>query len=68
MDDMPDKMVSEEAEIGLLYSGMSTMAMIENENLDYVIPKEGSNIWVDSMFIPKMQKTWITPINLWNFF
>ena len=28
----------------------------ENENLDYVIPKEGSNLWFDNMVIPKTCK------------
>ncbi|MFH1881058.1 MAG: extracellular solute-binding protein, partial [Bacillota bacterium] len=27
-----------------------------NENLDYAVPEEGSNIWVDGMVIPKAAK------------
>ncbi|MFR4455352.1 MAG: ABC transporter substrate-binding protein, partial [Blautia hansenii] len=28
----------------------------ENPNLEYVIPKEGSNVWIDSWVIPKNAK------------
>ena len=27
-----------------------------NENLRYVVPKEGSNVWIDGMCIPKASK------------
>ena len=34
------------------------VAMIrENDNLEYVIPKEGTNLWFDNMVIPKNSKT-----------
>ena len=34
----------------------SSSSYAENENLDYVIPKEGSNIWIDAMIIPSTTK------------
>ncbi len=30
--------------------------MSEYEDLDYVVPKEGSNLWFDNMVIPKTAK------------
>jgi len=55
-DGAPDIMVSEEADMALVWSGEAVAAMAENENLDFVIPKEGSNIWIDAMFIPSTTK------------
>ena len=51
-DGAPDLMINEEADMALVWSGEAVSAMAENENLDFVIPKEGSNIWIDAMFIP----------------
>ena len=51
-DGSPAIMVNEEADMALVWSGEAVAAMSENENLDYVIPKEGSNIWIDAMVIP----------------
>ncbi len=55
-DGAPDIMVNEEADMALVWSGEAVSAMAENENLDFVIPKEGSNIWIDAMFIPTTTK------------
>lgn len=55
-DGAPDIMVNEEADMALVWSGEAVAAMAENENLDFVIPKEGSNIWIDAMFIPSTTK------------
>jgi len=51
-DGAPDIMINEEADMALVWSGEAVSAMAENENLDFVIPKEGSNIWIDAMFVP----------------
>jgi spermidine/putrescine transport system substrate-binding protein len=51
-DGSPDIMVNEEADMALVWSGEAVAAMSENENLDFVIPSEGSNIWIDAMIIP----------------
>lgn len=53
VDETADAMISEEAAIALCYSGEAALAMAENDNLSYAIPKEGSNLWVDSWFVPK---------------
>lgn len=38
---------------GQVYSGEALATVSENENLEYVIPKEGSPIWLDSFVILK---------------
>ena len=48
-----DKMIGNEAALGVIYSGEAIYTQKENPNLEYVIPKEGSNIWIDSWVIPK---------------
>ena len=53
VDQVRDKMISNEAAIGVIYSGEAIYTQSENSNLEYVIPKEGSNMWIDSWVIPK---------------
>ena len=53
LDQAKDKMVANEAAIAVIYSGDALYAMEKNDKLAYVIPEEGSNIWVDGMCIPK---------------
>ncbi|MDO4594025.1 MAG: spermidine/putrescine ABC transporter substrate-binding protein [Tissierellia bacterium] len=53
VDETKSLMVNEEAWISLMYSGDALTARYENENLKYVIPKEGTNIWYDCMVINK---------------
>lgn len=52
-DDGRDVMVQGDAAMMPMYSGDAAYMMSENSDLDYVIPKEGTNIWMDSMCIPK---------------
>ncbi len=53
VDQVRDKMIGDEAAIGVIYSGEAIYTQRENENLEYVIPKEGTNVWIDSWVIPK---------------
>ena len=53
VDQVRDKMIGNEAAMGVIYSGEAIYTQRENEDLEYVIPKEGSNIWIDSWVIPK---------------
>lgn len=55
-DEIKMLMVNEEAAIGVVWSGDAADMMWENEKLDYVVPKEGSNLWFDNMVIPKTAK------------
>lgn len=52
IDQVRDKMIGNEAAIGVIYSGEAIYTQKENPDLEYVIPKEGSNIWIDSWVIP----------------
>lgn len=53
VDQVRDKMIGNEAAIGVIYSGEAIYTQRENSDLEYVIPKEGSNVWIDSWVIPK---------------
>ena len=53
IDQVRDKMIGNEAAIGVIYSGEAIYTQWENPDLEYVIPKEGSNVWIDSWVIPK---------------
>ena len=58
VDQVRDKMLNGEAAIGVIYSGELLYLQEEAELLDldyelkYVIPEEGSNVWIDSWVIP----------------
>lgn len=49
-------LANEEAGIGLVWSGTFQEILWENEDVEYVIPEEGSNLWFDNMVIPKTAK------------
>ena len=51
VDEVKDKMVGGEASVALVWSGDATYCMSESDELSYVVPKEGSNIFYDSMCI-----------------
>lgn len=55
-DEIKMLMANEEAGAALVWSGDAADIMWENEKLDYVVPKEGSNLWFDNMVIPKTAK------------
>ncbi|QCJ41337.1 ABC transporter substrate-binding protein [Bacillus sp. S3] len=55
-DEIKMLLANEEASVGLVWSGDASEIMSENEELDYVVPKEGSNLWFDNMVIPKTAK------------
>jgi len=53
IDQVRDKMIGNEAALGVIYSGEAIFTQRENPDLEYVIPKEGSNVWIDGWVIPK---------------
>ncbi len=53
VDQVRDKMIGNEAAIGVIYSGEAIYTQRENPDLEYVIPKEGTNVWIDSWVITK---------------
>ena len=56
VDQVRDKMIGGEAALGVIYSGEAIYTQRENSDLEYVIPKEGTNVWIDSWVIPKTSK------------
>lgn len=46
------KVSSGNAAMAVIYNGEAYLAFEENENVAYVVPQEGTNIWMDSWVIP----------------
>lgn len=55
-DEIRMLMENDEAGIGVVWSGTAQELMWEKDNLEYVVPEEGSNLWFDNMVIPKTAK------------
>ncbi|MDE7271277.1 MAG: ABC transporter substrate-binding protein [Acetatifactor sp.] len=53
IDEVRDKMIGGEAALGVIYSGEAIYTQRENPDLEYVIPEEGTNVWIDGWVIPK---------------
>lgn len=53
VDQVRDKMIGGEAALGVIYSGEAIYTQRENSDLEYVIPEEGTNVWIDGWVIPK---------------
>ncbi len=52
MDQIKDSMISGSASIAMCYSGEVLQLQGANQDLKYVVPKEGSNYFIDSWVIP----------------
>lgn len=52
-DDVIDNMISGNKAMAVVYSGDGAYVMDENEDLDFYIPTEGTNVWCDAMVITK---------------
>jgi spermidine/putrescine transport system substrate-binding protein len=52
-DNVKDMLISEEAAMAVVWSGEASAVIQEYPQFDYVLPEEGSNLWVDSIVIPK---------------
>jgi spermidine/putrescine transport system substrate-binding protein len=53
MDQVFNCMEQDQCALGVYYAGDAVTMMENNESLDFVVPKEGSNMFVDSIVIPK---------------
>lgn len=51
-DDVIDNMIAGNKALAVVYSGDAAYILDENEAMNYYVPKEGTNIWIDSMVIP----------------
>lgn len=52
-DEIVETMRRGESAVALVWSGQAADIMYVNEDIDYAVPKEGSNLWFDNMIIPK---------------
>ena len=53
VDEARDEVVAENAVMAVIYSGEAYLGNTYNPDLEYVIPKEGSNLWIDSWIVTK---------------
>jgi len=57
VDEIKDMMINGDAVLALNWSGAAMDIYWEGiENINYIVPKEGSNLWFDCMVIPKTAK------------
>ena len=52
-DDIKDAMIAGQAALAVVWSGDAVYMKRENPDLEYIIPKEGSNLWFDAMVVLK---------------
>lgn len=52
-DAIKQAMIGGSGALAVVYSGDAILCMDENEDLAYAVPKEGSNIWFDSLVVTK---------------
>ena len=55
-DNIRSSIINGKAALAVIYSGDAIMCMDENEDLAYVVPKEGSNLWFDNVVVLKNAK------------
>ena len=55
-DNVKDMLISDEAAMAVVWSGEASDVIQEYDNFEYVLPKEGSNMWFDNIIIPKGAK------------
>lgn len=56
MDEIFPKMTAGEAALAPYYAGDAVTMIGDNPDLDFVVPKEGTNRFVDAMVVPKSSK------------
>ena len=52
-DDVIDNMISGNKALAVVYSGDGAYIMSENEDLGFLMPEEGTNLWYDAMVMTK---------------
>ena len=55
-DEVTQLMINNEASVALTWSGQAADMISENEDIEYTIPVEGSNLWFDNIVIPRTSK------------
>lgn len=56
VDEVKEKLINSEAAMGVVFSGEAPIILRENPNMDFVVPKEGTNFWIDGWVITKDAK------------
>lgn len=56
IDGVRDLMIGNSAALAVIYSGEALYTQDQNKNLEYVVPSEGTNVWIDGWVIPKNSK------------
>lgn len=51
-DEVIDGMANNEMDIAVMYSGDAAYVILENYDMSYIEPKQGTNKWIDGMVIP----------------
>ena len=51
-DEVIDSVINEEKDLAIVYSGDAAYMTSENEDLEFFLPTEGTNLWFDAMVIP----------------
>ncbi|HJE44099.1 ABC transporter substrate-binding protein [Levilactobacillus namurensis] len=52
-DEIKMYMIQDEAAVAVDWSGEAAEMLSHNRHLHYVVPSEGSNLWIDNLVIPK---------------
>ena len=55
-DEVIDNMIAGMKDIAIVYSGDAAYILSENEDMRFIMPKEGTNLWSDGMVIPTNAK------------
>jgi spermidine/putrescine-binding protein len=50
-------LIAGDAIAGIVWNGEAALAMGENKDIEYLLPKEGGVLWLDSLSIPKTSKS-----------
>ena len=53
IDEVKEKLINSEATMGVVFSGEAPIILMENPNMAFAIPKEGTNFWIDGWVITK---------------
>ncbi|NCC81620.1 MAG: ABC transporter substrate-binding protein [Clostridia bacterium] len=56
VDEIRDKMLSGEGAVAVAWSGDAMDVILSGETFEYIVPKEGSNFWIDAMVVPANAK------------
>ncbi|PIC86546.1 spermidine/putrescine ABC transporter substrate-binding protein [Sporosarcina sp. P20a] len=52
-DEVTQLMINNEASVALTWSGQAADMISENDDINYIVPEEGSNLWFDNIVIPR---------------